>query len=222
MSIPKDQYEIVRAINIDGTSTECAYEYWENEFPKKTFVGESVMKIKQELGTTFNRSKLIDFFRKNENDAKTKFVAAMIWGHEASLGGRRDSRGPWKVSQMFSDPKEAERAIRNVRLESPAEISTSYKLLSKQLDRCGPNFFTKYFYFLGKASNPNSYPLIFDDRVARGLIKIGLVNQQNIRMVQIGALRKPKAYLDYLSYAKKQADLIECELDQIEYYLFSL
>jgi hypothetical protein len=113
-------------------------------------------------------------------------------------------------------------AIRSVSLGTPQQIAAAYKLLDKTLDRCGPNFFTKHFYFLGKALRLDPYPLIFDDRVANGLIKIVLSNQASLNLVRVSTLRKSNAYLQYLAIAKEEADRINCNLDQIEYYLFNL
>ena len=222
MLIPEEQFDAIRALNIDEHRTMCVYESWEAEFPTGTYVSRSIEVIKNALGASFTRSELVAFYQCSNVKAETKFIAAMLWGHEAPSGSRRDSRGPWKLSQMFAEPSDAESAIRSVSLESPEGITKAYKLLDKTLKRCGPNFFTKHFYFLGKAQGLDPYPLIFDDRVANGLIKIGLSNQATLDLVRVSALRKPRAYHEYLTLAKSEADRIGCDLDQIEYYLFNL
>lgn len=222
MRIPDADFHMVRAVNIDEHRTVCAYGYWESMFPAGTYLGERIAIIKEALGADFTRSELVNFYQMEDVGPETKFVAAMLWGHEAPAGGRRDSRGPWKLSKMFAQPSDAQAAIRSVSLDTETNITKAYRLLDKALDRCGPNFFTKHFYFLGKAQGLTPYPLIFDDRVASGLIKIMLQNQLPQKMVKISASRKPEAYLQYLAFAKREAVRIGCSLDQVEYYLFNL
>lgn len=223
MTIPSEFDDKIREINIDEHRTACSYAHWESEFPEGTYLARHLAEIKGALGPACTRSELVDFYRRPGVAAETKFIAAMIWGHEAPAGSRRDSRGPWKLSKMFADPLAAQDAIRSVKVGSAAEIASAYKLLNKTLDRCGPNFFTKHFYFTGKAQGlKETLPLIFDDRVANGLVKIGLGNKHNLAMVQVSAARKPEAYLEYLAYANREAKRIGCEPDKIEYFLFGL
>lgn len=222
MPIPTDRFDAIRTLNIDEHRTSCAYSYWEAEFPEETYLARQVAIIKDALGPDFTRSDLVALYRRNDVQAETKFVAAMIWGHEAPAGSRRDSRGPWKLSKMFADSDAAKAAIRSVDVRTPEGIVKAYKLLDKTLYRCGPNFFTKHFYFAGKAQGLSSYPLIFDDRVAHGLVKIANSHQSDLSFVRVSAARKPKAYLEYLSFAAREANRVGCELDQIEYYLFNL
>ena len=85
-----------------------------------------------------------------------------------------------------------------------------------------PNFFTKHFYFLGKAQGLTTYPVIFDNRVANGLVKVASEDPENLNMVQISAVPKPNIYIDYIQFALSEAKRIGCQPDQIEYYLFSL
>lgn len=222
MPIPEHAFESVRSLNIDDHQTFFSYERWEANFPADTFLGEQIAAIKQGLGDGVTRSDVVSFYANQDIDPETKFIAAMLWGHGATLGGKSDMRGPWKLGQMFSNPKEATDAIRSVSLSRPEDMIRSYKRLDKTLKRCGPNFFTKHFYFYGKADGLKPYPLIFDDRVARGLIKTTARDPSWIGMVQISALRKPKPYLGYLQYVQKESKRIGCGLDQVEYYLFRL
>lgn len=222
MKIATEHFDAVLALNVDEHRTTCAYAHWEAEFPLGTYVSPHVAIIKEALGADFTRSEVIEFYRRSDVKEETKFIAAMVWGHEAPAGSRRDSRGPWKLSKMFSDPEVAQSAIRAISVATPEGIVSAYKLLDKTLDRCGPNFFTKHFYFTGKAQGLSPYPLIFDDRVANGLVKLALSSHESLDVVRVSAARKPEAYLHYLSFAADQAARIGSELDQIEYYLFNL
>lgn len=222
MSIPVEQYDAVRAQNVDEHRTVCFYDYWHSVFPEGTYLAPHLAVIQSALGQAFTRTDVVNFYRLPDVKAETKFIAAMIWGHEAPAGSRRDSRGPWKLSRMFADPEASQAVIRSVSVESADKIVKSYKLLDKTLERCGPNFFTKHFYFAGKAARLEAYPLIFDDRVANGIVKLYTANQSNLDMVRVIASRKPEAYLKYLEFAKAQSERIGCEIDKIEYYLFNL
>lgn len=222
MTISNHEFEKIRKLNIDEHQTVCAFEYWESDFPQNSYLGQHVAVVKNAFASGITRSELVNFYRDTNISSVTKFIAAMVWGHEAAQGGRRDSRGPWKLSQMFSNPKDSEAAIKLVALNDNLSITKAYKLLNNTLTRCGPNFFTKHFYFLGKAQGLNPYPLIFDDRVANGLVKVAMNDSTNLSIVKVSAARNPDSYLQYLAYAKQEANRIGCELDQIEYYFFNL
>ena len=98
----------------------------------------------------------------------------------------------------------------------------------------GPNFFTKYLYFLGKSVDEkrpeknNYYPLIYDDRVATAFVKIAVESDNNSNKVEphplelVTAHARPAryAYMNYMRFAANQALVIDCELDKIEYFMF--
>lgn len=221
MLIPDKHFSIIRAINIDEYPTEFAVEHWAKHFQGNAPMSLHLSIIWDALGSSFTRSDLVSFYGRNNVDAETKFIAAMVWGYEAPAEGRRDGRGPWRVARMFAQLEGTANTIRAVRLETEQDIVTAYRRLN-EVAWVGPNFFTKHLYFLGKAQGLNPYPLIFDDRVANGLMKIAVSNPSNLGVVKIGASRTPEAYLQYLAFAKQEADHIGCALDQIEYYLFNL
>ena len=149
----------------------------------------------------------------------------MICGYAAPANGRAAGYGPYRVSQMFSNPVASYAAINSVCVQNNADILKSYKSLNNTLLKCGPNFFTKHFYYLGKSQGLKLYPLIFDDRVAAGLVKILLplpIPSRLFNMVNAMAKRTPEAYINYLEYVWNEARLIGCNPDQIEHYLFTL
>ena len=223
MFIPLDRYASIRELNIDAHKTQCMYEHWEESFIENPTLLSSIGRIKADLGGDFTRTDIVKFYRTNV-PPKTKFIAAMVWGNEAPAESKRDPRGPWRVATMFSDIGAAESILAAVSVRSPAEILKSYKLINGKggLKGCGPNFFTKHFYFLGKSMNLNPYPLIFDDRVANGLLKLSLSDAECLQMLKPSTITKPDAYMKYLNFVYAQAKRIECEAEQIEYYLFNL
>jgi len=222
MHIPKSAYEIIRNLDVDEHRTTCAYEHWEAAFSNSEYLLNHIAIVKKALGKDFSRSDLVALYKDSSSKTETKFIASMVWGYEAPLGSKRDARGPWRVLEMFTNPHHSECAIQSVTLRTEEEITKAYRLLDKTLKQCGPNFFTKHFYFLGKSQGLDFYPLIFDDRVAHGLIKISSSQQSSLDLVRVSAVRTPEAYLKYLAFAKRESERIGCSLDQIEYYLFTL
>lgn len=220
--IPESDYELIRNLDVDCHDTLCQFEYWEKEFDDNDYLLPKIEKIKHELSEIFNRTELVNFYKNPEIEIETKFIAAMIWGHEAADGGKRDARGPWKLSQMFRIPGDSQQAIRQVSIEDEKQIKNSYKLLNRKLTRCGPSFFTKHFYFLGKSIGKKDYPVIFDNRVANGITKLSLSNYECLEMVSVSIKSKPEAYIAFLNIVHTQSTIIGCEPDQIEYYLFTL
>lgn len=222
MNIPEDQYNSVRVTDVDDHKTECKYKYWTDEFSGNQALLHAVRTIESRLGQSFTRSQVVDFYKAEEPEVPivTKFVAAMMWGHEAPTDSRRDSRGPWKVSKMLADMGTATRVLGSVKVENPESIARSYKEF--KLERCGPNFFTKHFYFLGRAKGIEKYPLIFDDRVASGILRVQGIGSDTFGMVRASAQRSAEAYMQYFDFIHREAAKIQCKPDQVEYYLFKL
>lgn len=218
MKIPQARYNEVRELNVDEHEVSCKYSYWEDRFKKDPKILNKISRIKSCLGDQFGRSKVVSFY-KSEKDLITRFLSAMIWGHEAPEGSRRDTRGPWKVQEMLKSA-DLSKTLACVKIDTEEEVKRSYSSLKKNIHRCGPSFLTKHLYFLGKSSVQQQYPLIFDDRVAVGLVRLGLRDAGCLDLVSIHALTRSSAYLQYLSFAREQAGLIGCDLDKIEYFLF--
>ena len=185
-----------------------------------TILLETIREIESFLGPNVRRSDMVRFYTA-KLEPLTHFIATMIWGHAAPQGGRPDNRGPWKVAQMINGSVDLAGDLKKVRIDTEANAIKSYNLLdSKRNVRLGPNFFTKHFYFLGKASKRRNYPLIFDNRVAIGLQQ--LLNPQSIlnEIIDVSAARNANAYIEYLQWARNQNLRIGCDLDKIELFLF--
>lgn len=221
MDISANQYSEIRKLNVNEHYVDCAYSYWIQEFESCAPISNQISQIQEILGGRFNRADVVALYRKKDIDIKTKFLAAMIWGHEAPEGSRRDTRGPWKVRMMLESDNISE-TLRSVGIGTSDEVLRSYSKMKKNIDRCGPSFLTKHLYFLGKSNGNSSYPLIFDDRVATGLVRLSLDNSRCLDVVSIHAAAKKTAYAKYLEFAERQASAISCDLDMIEYYLFRI
>jgi hypothetical protein len=218
MDIDKKFHGEIKNLNVNEFLVSCDYSYWDDEFKDNEQVNGRLNLVKERLGIKFGRKEIIGFY-KTDVDLETKFLAAMIWGHEAPENSRRDTRGPYKVREMFASDTFSS-TLRDVRSETYNDISRSYSKIKRNIKWCGPSFLTKHLYFLGKSKNTDTYPLILDNRVSVGLVKINLSNVGCLKFVTIQAESKVKAYIDFLKFAKAQSTLIGCELDQIEYFLF--
>jgi hypothetical protein len=224
MSIPADQHPSVRAIDVNAYETELRYGDWEEHFGRtqNTFLQNQIAIIRNSLGSPVTRETLTAFYRDAGTARETHFIAAMIWGYAAPAGSKPAGYGPYRLCKMFSNPIAAAGAINAVAIGTDADIGASYALLNRTLELCGPNFFTKHFYFLGKSLfREENRLLIFDDRVARGIVRLTSSNPASLNMVRVGAIRTPRAYIRYLDYAYTQATAIGCATDQVEYYLFT-
>ena len=225
MSIPIEDHELIRSINVNEHYVTINYNNWFNKIKAGHFLHVPLLNIQNVLGNQFNRENLVSFYANPDFDNVTKFLASMVWGYAAPAGGQAAGYGPHRVSQMFIDPRASAAAINLVGIQNDNEIINSYKILDNTLKMCGPNFFTKHFYFLGKSFGINQYPLIFDDRVAAGLVKVNVPPENHpplLNMIRVSATRNKSSYINYLKYAWIEANSIGCNPDQIEYDLFNL
>jgi hypothetical protein len=223
MPIPDKHHKQIREMDVDSYATVFDYTFWKSSFTKikSAFLQEACEVIQSQLGENVKRKDMVSFYQDRHVPVATKFIAAMMWGYEAPEGGRRAGYGAHRLGQMFEDPPTAREVLDRVALDDEDDVRSSYILLDDKLKKCGPNFFTKHFYFLDKSRNPDSFRLlIFDDRVATGLVRIFNPDADCLDLVRIAALRKADAYIRFIEYIGDQAQSIRCKPDQLEYYLF--
>jgi len=225
MQIPTHYYDQIREIDVNCHSVDCKFKVWRKTFSENGDVLTKIDTIDSTLGANFNRSNLVGFYAREDCDIATKFLATMIWGNEAPLDSKRDNRGPSRVFAMFESLKEAPNLLSSLSIKSIPEIKQAYNA-HRKIKKCGPNFFTKHLYFLGKSAGAKcrdgtSYPLIFDNRVAVGLSRLSITDKLLPNLVSIQAITRSDAYLKYLAFVYEQSSKIQCEPDQIEYFLFS-
>lgn len=220
MSLFLEHYPAIRAIDVDRVRTRISYPHWEKHLVTDAVMMDRLHVIRGKVGDSVTRHEIVNFYADSGVSLEIKFMLAMIWGHEATEGGRRDGRGPWKLMQMFKDRALTDALIQSVDLSTDESLMASYKQLEAKVDRCGPNFFTKHFYFLGKSLGLKHYPLIFDDRVANGLIQRMLPDASLLSLVSVSTLRSPEAYIGFLRLAHQIAQAAQAEPDQVELFFF--
>jgi hypothetical protein len=220
--ISAEHDDLIRGLNVDEHRTVIHYAPWERTFEGTPHLLKLIKGIKNALGDSWTRSDVTTYYAKADVAIEQKFVAAMVWGHEAVAEGRRDNRGPWKLAKMFEDAVKVTEVLTGMDVASEQGIEAAYNQF-KVIPRCGTSFLTKHLYFLGKAKAESGryYPLIFDNRVAAGLLKLQVTNPSALKMVDVGVARTPHAYLAYLKLARQVADRADCEMDKVEYFLFT-
>jgi hypothetical protein len=215
-----EHYPSIRAVDVDRVRTYISYPHWEKHLITDEVMMSRLKVIREKVGESVTRQEIVHFYADPSVTIEAKFILAMIWGHEATEGGRRDGRGPWKLMQMFKERTITDALIQSVNLSTDECLAASYRKLDANVDRCGPNFFTKHFYFLGKALGLRNYPLIFDDRVANGLIQRMLPDAGLLSLVSVSTMRRPEAYIRFLSWAHQIAQAAQAAPDQVELFLF--
>jgi len=220
MTILAEHYTSIRAVDVNRVRTKISYPHWEIHLGADPVMIDRLKVIRDKVGESVTRQEIVNFYANSDVPLETKFMLAMIWGHEATEGGRRDGRGPWKLMQMFKDRTVTDAVIQSVDLSTDDSLMASYRKLDANVHRCGPYFFTKHFYFLGKALGLKNYPLIFDDRVAKGLIERMLPDAGLLSLVSVSTLRRPEAYIKFLRLAHQIAQAAQAKPDQVELFLF--
>ncbi len=111
------------------------------------------------------------------------FLASMIWGFAGDCETTDAGYGPWRAAQMMTSKDFDETLKKTSDLIRSGKIGEAYdKFDSAGIKWCGPAFFTKYFYFLGRAVGTD-YPLILDRRVAQALGSKRLLGNDNLSRV---------------------------------------
>ena len=146
------------------------------------------------------------------NDIMILFISTMIWGYGTT------GYGAWRTSEMLSSPNAEDIIKQTFELIKSNNIIEAYNI--QRLKRCGPPFFTKYFYFIGFGCNLLEYPLILDTKVYNALkdkIKIEIS-----QFVKASTWWYPEGYISYVQSMHNWAKSLEVEAHNIEYFLFSI
>lgn len=163
-----------------------------------------------------DRNLLFAIAQRAFTEATDPFAATQL--HAAiTFWGAPPGQSTARAAKPFSDEKVLQRlteAIRVVRGEGPA---SAYRALSRHqrlwVSGLGPSYFTKLMYFAGYGAKPYmSQPLIMDDNVIAGLIKV--TDQQWEASLD--------NYVRYLDLAKDWAYEFDTEPDVIERRLFAI
>jgi len=143
-------------------------------------------------------------------DIRRVFLGAMLWGY-GTVG-----YGSWRTQRMLSTPGSSDMLKRTFDLIAENRIEEAYS--GFRLDRCGPSFFTKFFYFSGFEPGSRRYPLILDAVVRRSLMSFADADLSDFTGTSQWNLR---GYIRYIQVMHEWAQELNCEAHNIEFFLFS-
>ena len=221
--IPNEYHETIKNIDIDAVSTSCNYDPW-----IKTLADcyrTTIESVQCFFGETISRTSLTDFYRQNNEKHLEHFLACMIWGYGAPEPANAAHYGPYRVNCMLEAGVES--VLGCVSVKDEDSVKDSYNLFREgrgnAFNQLGPSYFTKHLYFLGKAKKVDFMPVIFDTRVAAGIVHLNC-HTRGMKSNFLKTVPKEGAgqYLDYLEYIDKCAKKIGCSPDQVELFFFNI
>ncbi|MGD0794287.1 MAG: hypothetical protein ABR958_01660 [Dehalococcoidales bacterium] len=194
---------------------------WQREFTGDPSVTDDLKRIRQKCPVKISRSDVAHFAQETQSggypELKRLFLACMIWGY-----GQHDT-GLTNTSKTLSDPRL--RAVLEKSLEriKKTQIREAYQAFN--LKGCGPAFFTKFFYFVGKEYNVKPLPLILDSHVANFL---EFLSKQTTWELSLFAKRSQKGfvkrhtegYIQYICSMDNWSMKLGCAADTIEYFMY--
>ena len=201
----------------------CKYDRWyEQSGNSQSTINRYIKIIEKRFGEQFTRKDIISFYRCNNIDDITKFLSVMMWGYSSDGIGKPDNRGPSRVQKMIKDIDKLSKILTQTKeLIREGRLKEAYKCFHPtKIPKCGPSFFSKYFYFVGRSLRVDNYPLIFDNRVASGLVNISVLSRSLLKFVSIQTIARADTYVKYVNLLHNWAKSLECEADQIEFFLF--
>jgi hypothetical protein len=228
MPIPVDYHAQIQQINVDEHCVDVNYLAYANSeyFLQNPDDQARLNDIEAVLTAEFNRADLVNLYD-SPIEAKTKFLATMIWGYAAPAvginqeAGQANNAGPFRVGCMMASLQQNPGLLDDLAVDNNIALQHAYAA-HNHINWCGPNFFTKHLYFLGKSQGLDLYPVIFDNRVALGLAHVSLGDVGLLEMIGVTARASWHAYQAYLEYVHNEMTVIECQPDQIEYFLFNV
>lgn len=151
-------------------------------------------------------------------DIRRLFLACMIWGYGL------DANGPRNTKASLSAPTEARRVLINT-LSRIKKIQIKEAYDEFVLAGCGPAFFTKFFYFIGKEYGIEPMPLILDSHVANFLEFLskqeGWKQSLFTKRSQKGYVKRyTQGYIQYICSMDGWAKTLGCSADKIEYFMY--
>ncbi|MCQ3928892.1 MAG: hypothetical protein DPW16_00405 [Chloroflexi bacterium] len=144
------------------------------------------------------------------------FLVAMMWGY-GTVG-----YGPYRTQIMLNSLNVETILTDTYSLLKSGKVVEAYDQF--HVDRCGPAFFTKFFYFVGLGLKLKPLPLILDSVVARSLSHPDMIGEDIKELASItnGSVgRYAEGYQKYLTLVERWAKELECRPDAIEYFLFN-
>lgn len=153
------------------------------------------------------------FYNHSDKSVIKPFLLTMIWGFETS------GYGPHRTNKYLTGNKNINLIRKCYEAIDNNDIDESFKklLLIKGL---GISFLSKVLYFAGRGKGLTKYPLIFDQRVAKGLVSL-LAGNDISEILEIHPSNRLTAYKNYNTLIHKWSAQLKVDSEQIEYFLFA-
>ena len=152
----------------------------------------------------------------NNDDPEICFLLYMLWGYVAGSG-----RGYLAVAKMLQDNELTDLLLAGREHVKSLAYRDAFKTYQR-IDRLGMSFLTKVIYFESRDRHLAAYCPIFDNRVARKLVKSAIDLDDGWLCDAILCQRGEawKSYETYCNELRRLAGHLSVELDQLEYWLF--
>lgn len=215
----KKQKTRIRKLKPDAPVFEIHEASWKEYFSKDADVMRMVKKFRKGIA----RNKVAACAPKGKKPTFAQlrpfFIAAVMWGYGSN------GYGAWRARKMLRDAKIRQalpRAWRQIR-SGDMEVARKEFVVSW----CGPSFYTKFFYFIGRANNIKPMPLILDSRVIDTLDRKAPKVAKKIaycKRDEYGVLAdfriKRAGYSTYVNTLNDWAAQMKVKPDQLEMFLF--
>lgn len=143
-------------------------------------------------------------------------LLTMIWGYGD------DRYGSYRTNKLLSTEGNQQKIKVALDLINENKNDCLQKAFSKlsNVEGLGISFLSKILYFATKAKNIEKYALIFDNKVAKALIK-QIASNDICDMVKVQPSSKFKHYEQYNNFMHGEALKYNFTAEQFEFYLFS-
>ncbi len=202
-------------------------QLWLSSFKDDPVLLVRLSEVMKECPESITRQQVQDYAHKlllGTVDAnKNLFIACMLWGYGP------DPNGPKNTKLALNASKINDVLLHSVEFLQFNKVMEAYEEFN--LKGCGPAYFTKFFYFVGKVYNLKPLPLISDSHVASYLEYLGETERisglnffkvmsrgKQGKISRIG--KHTSGYIDYINTLNVWADGIGCPADNIEYFLY--
>ena len=207
--------------------TKVNIQKWRDFFQSNPTAYAALSFIEQNYGGSIHRPQCLNLAKQavslSQQDLFRFYLAVMIWGWG------NQGRGKHFTRLSMNDSGIQAKLVNMIALLKNNDVDAAYNEF--KLAGCGPAYFTKLFYFLGKVFNLRPLPVILDANVARTLEYIDASEGSNYLadFVRIGrnengeiscVNRFAPGYLKFIEAMDGWATTLGCTADQIECFMY--
>jgi hypothetical protein len=205
----------IRSIDVEGQAFNFDASHWLESIGPDSELQAAVARFRSRVsrGDLFSLSRECAANAPDISLLRQTFFGVMLWGY-----GRRPRFGPGRVGRIIAAPTFGEALMASQRSLARGALVDAYKRL--MLPELGPPFLSKVLYFLGVPYRTNHpVPVIIDQFVAATLEWL-LGAGQYFKWTGQSLSHSPERYLRYVSAIHRWSEALNCEVDQIEMFLW--